>query len=165
MSEAIRGDVEATLGLQAAQASPQDVEELASVVAGFTGVAAVVGGRVADELVLVAWEALGELTAIAGLGRWTEQAARVAGESAPDALELVKCLGADALEAAAEWAFKTLAGLHASEAPGEVEALASCAGWSVEPASLPPLTAAAAVAVTLNAAFNKYLALRGLVDL
>lgn len=163
MSEALGEGIAGPGGHILGQDSRVDVEELVDVLAGFTGMAAVVEDRVADELVLVAWEALARLTSSVSLGDNASRAVEVIGESGVDVVELVECVGADALGDAAEWAFKALNG-DVEPRPGAVDALASCMGWIEEPGRLPPLTAAAAIVVALNAAFNRYIASRGLVS-
>ncbi len=164
MSGAISENTGRATGALVGVIGEADIEELVDVIAGFTGMAAVVEGRVADEMILVAWDALGNLTSAVSPGEASSQAAEVIGEAVVDALELVRCMGAEALGESAEWAFKTLAGLDYPK-PEALKAFASCMGWSVDPDSLPPLTAAAAVVLSLNAAFNKYLTARGLVSL
>lgn len=164
MSGAISEDAGKAVGHFMETLSEVDIEELVDVIAGFTGMAAVVGGRVADEMILVAWDALGNLTSAVGSGELSGQASEVVGEVAVDAVELVKCIGAEALGDVAEWAFKTLSGLEHAR-PEALKAFAACMEWNADPQGLPPLTAAAAVVLSLNAAFNKYVSSRGLVSL
>lgn len=152
-----------TAGYALETLQPDDVEELVDIMVGLVGIAAAAGGGAADELVVAAWEALGRLTAAANIGDLASQAAEAVGEPGVDILGLAECVGGEALGEAAEWAFKALTGSPEQPPPG-VEAVASCMGWTVDPGSLPPLTTAAAVVLTLNAAFNRYIAERGLVE-
>jgi len=164
MSGAIGEDVGNAVGYFVEALSEADIEELVDVIVGFTGMAAVVGGKVADEMILVAWDALGNLTSALSLGEASSLVTEVVGEVTIDAVELVRCLGAEALGDVAEWAFKTLSGIQ-NPRPEAFKAFASCMEWKADPDSLPPVTAAAAVVIALNAAFNRYITSRGLISL
>ena len=95
----------------------------------------------------IAWEV--------GLGEWAADAAEVTGPLELGAAELLECLGAEGVADVVAWAAGVLAGAAAGEPPGELEALASCAGWRVGPEGLPESLAAAAALVTVNAALHQ----------
>ncbi len=120
---------------------------------------AIVAGEVERELVDQA-TAVFEATIIPSIREnIVEGASTVIGYPLVDAVELVDCIGPEALADTLSWAVGALAYYPSQAHAGdEVHLYADCLGWEADPGNLPPLTAASAVIASFVAALNKYLA-------
>ncbi len=77
-----------------------------------------------------------------------------------DIVELVDCVGPDAIEDAINWAYSVLGGGFAVDEPEALDVLADCLGWGISPAEATPVLKASLLIASLTASFNKYLASR-----
>lgn len=84
-----------------------------------------------------------------------EDAARVIGYPLVDALELVECLGGEAVIEALAYAVRVLMETPTEEPVKLIEVYSDCLGWEGDPQSLPPTVIAGAILASFTAALNK----------